>query len=119
MDYCVRVNTELDLDKVMNEIQAQDDSAYIDHEDGAISFTVETTLPQHALEEMDGVEEAFNARYACPCGSGKWKQSLNDARGIFCCYTCEDCEDEKKARYRPEIFEDGNYECEEQIEDDY
>jgi hypothetical protein len=55
----------------------------------------------------------------CICGSGKERYELVDARGIFCGYVCEDCEKEKKARYRPEIFEDGNYECDEQIEDDY
>lgn len=56
----------------------------------------------------------------CPCGSGKDKYALNDARGIFCCYVCEDCEEEKKSHYRPEIFTDGNYEADEPIEpEDY
>lgn len=55
----------------------------------------------------------------CPCGSGKARDELVDARGIFCCYVCEDCEDEKRKRYRPEIFEDSNYGCDEQVEDDY
>jgi hypothetical protein len=55
----------------------------------------------------------------CPCGSGKDSWWLQDARGIPCKRVCEDCEEKERARYRPEIFEDSNYECDEQIEEDY
>jgi hypothetical protein len=43
---------------------------------------------------------------------------LRDARGIFCAYICQHCETEKRARYRPEIFEDSNYACDEAVEED-
>lgn len=55
----------------------------------------------------------------CSCGSGLPRYGLYDARGIFCCYTCERCEPDKKTQYRPEIFEDSQYDCTEAIEDDY
>jgi hypothetical protein len=56
----------------------------------------------------------------CSCGSDKERFAIHDARGIFVVYACEDCEEEKKSHYRPEIFEDGNYECDETIEpEDY
>lgn len=40
----------------------------------------------------------------CQCGSGLERHALNDARGLFCGYVCDKCEDEVKAQYRPEIF---------------
>ena len=40
----------------------------------------------------------------CPCGSGLYKTPLMDAQNIFCCFVCDLCEEDKKARYRPEIF---------------
>ncbi len=56
----------------------------------------------------------------CPCGSGEPRYILYDARGIECGYVCEKCEEAVRARYRPEIFEDSNYECDEPIEpEDY
>lgn len=55
----------------------------------------------------------------CSCGSGYPRYGIYDARGIFCCYACERCEPDKKAQYRPEIFDDCQYECTEAIEDDY
>ena len=54
----------------------------------------------------------------CPCGSGEYPEALYDARGIFCCYVCDKCEKEKKSRYRPEIFEDGNYWADEPIDEE-
>lgn len=48
------------------------------------------------------------------------REALYDARGIFCCYVCEKCERVKRSRYRPEIFADSQYECDEAIEpEDY
>jgi hypothetical protein len=56
----------------------------------------------------------------CICGSGKEGYALYDARGIYCSLVCEDCEEEKKSQYRPEIFEDGDYWADEPIEpEDY
>jgi hypothetical protein len=60
----------------------------------------------------------------CRCGSELPRYDLTDAAGIFCCYVCEECEAEKKKKYRPEIFEPGSryalYEGdEEQLEIDY
>jgi hypothetical protein len=54
----------------------------------------------------------------CNCGSGLYKQPHYDARGIFVYYSCPECENTKKARYRPEIFTDPNYEHDEPIDDD-
>jgi hypothetical protein len=53
----------------------------------------------------------------CDCGSNLERYELVDARGIFCSYVCADCEEEVKSHYRPEIFEDGNYECLEEVGD--
>jgi hypothetical protein len=39
----------------------------------------------------------------------KPKRTLRDARGIFANYICDDCEKEKRAEFRPEIFTDSNY----------
>ncbi len=46
------------------------------------------------------------------------RRDLLDARGIFCCFVCDDCEDEKRRRYRPDVLEDPNYEADEAIEGD-
>ncbi len=59
--------------------------------------------------------DAHAEPHVCPRGS-RW--ALNDARGIFCCYVCDDCEDEKRSRYRLEVLEDPNYEADESIDDD-
>jgi hypothetical protein len=59
-------------------------------------------------------------REHCTCGSGKWPEELVDARGIFCCYVCPDCEQEKRAKYRTDVLEDSNYYVDEPIEpEDY
>ena len=60
----------------------------------------------------------FKPRQPCSCGSGKPRDDLSDARGIFCCFTCEDCEQTKRDKYRPEIFEDNQYDADEAIEED-
>ena len=41
-----------------------------------------------------------------------------DARNIFLCYSCEKCEVEKFARYRPEVLTDPNYWHDEPIDED-
>lgn len=56
----------------------------------------------------------------CHCGSGEppWVQC--DARGISIGYVCGECVEEKKSKYRPEIFTDSNYWHDEPLyEDDY
>lgn len=56
----------------------------------------------------------------CPCGSGLPKEPLYDARGIFAGYVCEECEERKRSKFRPEIFSNPCYSCDEVIEpDDY
>ena len=52
----------------------------------------------------------------CMCGSNLEKFPVHDARGIFCCYACDECEDAKRQRYRLEVFEDPSYFCDEEIE---
>ena len=52
----------------------------------------------------------------CSCGSGLYKRPLIDARGIFCFYVCDACEEEKRKTFRPEIFTDSRYETNEPIE---
>jgi hypothetical protein len=54
----------------------------------------------------------------CPCGSGQTRHDLYDARGIFCTFICDACEDEKRARYRPDVLTDPNYEASEPIDGD-
>ena len=52
----------------------------------------------------------------CFCGSGKSRYPLYDARGIYCCSVCESCEDEKRAKYRADIFSDASYQTDEPVE---
>jgi len=56
----------------------------------------------------------------CTCGSGLHTFAEHDARGIFLCYTCDKCREEKLSRYRPEVLTDSNYYADEPIEpEDY
>jgi len=55
----------------------------------------------------------------CSCGSQEFSYPLYDARGIFVTNVCEKCEDEVKRGFRPEIFTDCGYECDEPIDEDY
>lgn len=50
----------------------------------------------------------------CPCGSGQYPTAEHDGYGIFLCYTCDRCRDEKLSHYRSDIFE--RYETDERIE---
>lgn len=45
----------------------------------------------------------------CHCGSGEFRSSLYDARGIFVSFYCAKCEKEVRSKYRPEIFTDSSY----------
>lgn len=44
--------------------------------------------------------------------------ALHDARGIFCAYVCDKCEDAKRSTYRADIFTDGDYWTDEPVYDD-
>jgi hypothetical protein len=54
----------------------------------------------------------------CRCGSGEYRYPLLDARGIFVAYVCDTCEEQviHDGGFRPEIFEDPQYEVTEPIE---
>lgn len=54
----------------------------------------------------------------CTCGSRQERRELIDARGIFCCYICDTCEEAKRAQYRADIFTDGNYWHDEPIDEE-
>jgi hypothetical protein len=52
----------------------------------------------------------------CPCGSDEYPDAQRDGYGIFLCYTCSKCEQEKMSKYRSDIME--RYETDEQIEEE-
>jgi hypothetical protein len=52
----------------------------------------------------------------CNCGSGQDSWWRHDARGIPLCRVCEECEQEKIAKYRRDVLTDTNYWADEQIE---
>lgn len=54
----------------------------------------------------------------CRCGSGLPRIAVHDARGIFVKYVCPKCRVQALAGYRPEIFNDRNYRCDEPVEED-
>lgn len=60
----------------------------------------------------------FKEAKLCPCGSGEYREELHDARGIFCCFYCSKCEEEKKARYRPDVLTDPDYWHDEPIDEE-
>ena len=62
-------------------------------------------------EMTDAEYFAYDHKRNCPCGSGNPKHALNDARGYFCAYICDECEADKRAEFRPEIFTDSQYEA--------
>jgi len=73
-----------------------------------------------AQEQQKVVYVPMDDMDLCSCGSGKERFELTDARGIFCGYVCDDCVGEMSAKFRPEIFENPNYLCDEPIEpEDY
>lgn len=52
----------------------------------------------------------------CPCGSNRLGRELIDARGIFTTYICDECEERKRAQFRPDVFDDPNYWADEPID---
>lgn len=61
--------------------------------------------------------EEHRALSLCACGSRLQKRDLVDARGIFCGYVCDRCEKTARARFRPEVFANGDYTTDEPIDD--
>ena len=51
----------------------------------------------------------------CRCGSGKEPAWVYDARHIAVKKVCDDCREEQLRGYRPDIFTDPNYYCDEEI----
>lgn len=49
----------------------------------------------------------------CQCGSGEPWWRLHDICGIYVSKVCDVCVESVKARYRPEIFNDPDYETDE------
>ena len=54
-----------------------------------------------------------NIRWCDKSHAEVWE--LTDARGIYCAIVCQQCEQEKKTQFRPEIFSDPNYHTDELI----
>lgn len=44
----------------------------------------------------------------CPCGSGQPRRDLKDAAGHFCAFVCDKCEQAKRAKFNPTIFDYGS-----------
>ena len=49
---------------------------------------------------------------------GAHRRTVYDASGIYAFSCCAICEQEKRARFRPEVFTNPNYECDEPVEGD-
>jgi hypothetical protein len=54
----------------------------------------------------------------CTCGSGEFPEAIYDARGIFVAYVCDKCRKSRLSGFRPEIFTNSQYECDEPIDGD-
>ena len=54
----------------------------------------------------------------CPCGSGRPSYWKMDARGIPLSRVCPECEQERLAKFRPEVLTNPNYQTDEPIEED-
>ena len=55
---------------------------------------------------------------ACPCGSGELSWWEYDARGIPLTRVCEQCQEEKLSKYRPDVLTDPDYWHDEPIDED-
>lgn len=53
----------------------------------------------------------------CNCGSGLPSAWTYDARGIELARVCDRCRDRVLAGYRPDVFDDPDYEIDEPLED--
>lgn len=72
----------------------------------------------YAVDDL-GVKAYEQRVRLCPCGSGKEREAVYDARNIFVAFVCPRCRERKLSCYRPEIFVDPQYECDEAIDADY
>lgn len=54
----------------------------------------------------------------CPCGSGERAYTELDARGIFLCFACNKCREEKLSHFRADVLTDPDYWHDEPIEED-
>jgi len=50
----------------------------------------------------------------CTCGSGREAEAQFDGYGIFLCYACSKCLDQRMSGFRPDIHE--RYDADEPIE---
>lgn len=67
-----------------------------------------------------GIEKTVQRIRLCNCGSLKHYQDVYDARGLFVARVCDDCREDRLKGYRPEIFEDRNYDTYgDYVEEDY
>lgn len=55
---------------------------------------------------------------SCRCGSGFPRQEQYDARGIFLCYTCEQCHQREMGKCVTDVLRSLNYHRDEQTEED-
>lgn len=60
-----------------------------------------------------------STKVICCCGSNLPTEDIFDARGIFVARVCAACKKRKLSEYRPEIFEDVNYEVNEQTDSNW
>ena len=67
----------------------------------------------------EGVDEYVQRFRLCDCGSGEYPERHYDARGIYLTSSCDQCEDEKLGKYRPEVLTDPNYQTDEPIDEPY
>ena len=54
----------------------------------------------------------------CSCGSGKEPWPIEDARGIFLTFVCEECKEEKLSHFRKDVLTDPDYWHDEPIDDE-
>lgn len=55
---------------------------------------------------------------ACPCGSGRAREEVRDAHGIFLAFVCDDCRDERLSGFRSEVLTDADYWHDEPLDDE-
>ena len=59
-----------------------------------------------------GIKQVVNRIRLCPCKSLRHYEDVYDARGYFVARVCGKCRAKKLGGYRPEIFQDSQYEYE-------
>lgn len=74
-------------------------------------------LAQMTIQDSQAEGRRLMRNYICRCGSGKDSYWVNDARGIPLGRMCEDCEQERLSKFRPDVLTDSNYWADEDIDD--